>query len=80
MRAQLLRTVGRAEERFGEDGLRVLRAARFVATLEFELEAETERGDRRARSTRSGASRPSACATSGCKHARRARSRRAASR
>ncbi|MET0386252.1 MAG: HD domain-containing protein [Polyangiales bacterium] len=38
---QLLRTVGRAEERFGEDGLRVLRAARFVATLGFDLDPAT---------------------------------------
>ncbi|MDH5492102.1 MAG: HD domain-containing protein [Myxococcales bacterium] len=37
-----IRAVGLAEERFAEDGLRILRAARFVATLEFELEAETE--------------------------------------
>lgn len=37
-----LRTVGRPAERFAEDGLRVLRAARFVATLEFTLDAETE--------------------------------------
>jgi tRNA nucleotidyltransferase (CCA-adding enzyme) len=37
----LLRTVGRAEERFSEDGLRVLRAARFVATLGFQLEDDT---------------------------------------
>lgn len=37
-----LRTVGRAEERFGEDGLRVLRAARFVATLGFDLDPSTE--------------------------------------
>lgn len=36
-----LRTVGDARERFSEDGLRVLRAARFVATLEFTLEAAT---------------------------------------
>jgi tRNA nucleotidyltransferase (CCA-adding enzyme) len=36
-----LRTVGRAEDRFGEDGLRVLRAARFAATLEFDLEPAT---------------------------------------
>jgi tRNA nucleotidyltransferase (CCA-adding enzyme) len=36
-----LRTVGKAEERFGEDGLRVLRAARFVASLGFQLEAAT---------------------------------------
>src|SRR5262249_34086183 len=39
---RLLRTVGRASERFSEDGLRVLRAARFVATLEFSLDAATE--------------------------------------
>jgi tRNA nucleotidyltransferase (CCA-adding enzyme) len=38
---RLLRTVGRPEERFGEDGLRVLRAARFAATLEFDVEAAT---------------------------------------
>jgi tRNA nucleotidyltransferase (CCA-adding enzyme) len=36
-----LRAVGKAIERFSEDGLRVLRAARFCATLEFELEPET---------------------------------------
>lgn len=38
---RVLRTVGEAAERFDEDGLRVLRAARFVATLEFELEQAT---------------------------------------
>ena len=37
----LLRTVGKPEERFCEDGLRVLRAARFVATLGFELDPTT---------------------------------------
>lgn len=41
MRAKILRTVGRPELRFSEDGLRVLRAARFTATLEFELEPAT---------------------------------------
>jgi tRNA nucleotidyltransferase (CCA-adding enzyme) len=41
LEAQRLRTVGKAEERFGEDGLRVLRAARFVATLGFGLEEST---------------------------------------
>lgn len=40
---KLLRAVGVAEERFNEDGLRVLRAARFVATLEVELEEETRK-------------------------------------
>jgi tRNA nucleotidyltransferase (CCA-adding enzyme) len=38
----VLRAVGNPRERFAEDGLRVLRAARFVATLEFTLDAETE--------------------------------------
>ena len=42
MRRKLLRAVGNPSERFGEDGLRILRGARFVATLEFELEPDTE--------------------------------------
>ncbi len=37
-----VRCVGVAAERFGEDGLRPLRAVRFATVLEFELEAETE--------------------------------------
>jgi tRNA nucleotidyltransferase (CCA-adding enzyme) len=36
-----LRAVGNAAERFSEDGLRVLRAARFVASLGFELAPDT---------------------------------------
>jgi tRNA nucleotidyltransferase (CCA-adding enzyme) len=43
LEARVLRTVGTAAERFAEDGLRVLRAARFAATLEFALDADTER-------------------------------------
>ena len=39
---RLLRAVGDPAKRFAEDGLRILRGARFVATLDFELEAETE--------------------------------------
>jgi tRNA nucleotidyltransferase (CCA-adding enzyme) len=39
--AKRLRAVGDARARFSEDGLRVLRAARFAATLEFEIDAET---------------------------------------
>ncbi|MGH7329001.1 MAG: CCA tRNA nucleotidyltransferase, partial [Polyangiaceae bacterium] len=35
---KILRAVGNAEERFSEDGLRVLRAARFAATLEVDLD------------------------------------------
>ncbi|HJK96799.1 MAG TPA: HD domain-containing protein, partial [Polyangiaceae bacterium LLY-WYZ-14_1] len=42
MRRRLIRAVGDPRERFAEDGLRVLRAARFVATLEFELDPPTE--------------------------------------
>ncbi|HXN30291.1 MAG TPA: HD domain-containing protein [Polyangiaceae bacterium] len=38
----LLRAVGDPRERFAEDGLRVLRAARFVATLELTLDPATE--------------------------------------
>jgi tRNA nucleotidyltransferase (CCA-adding enzyme) len=39
--ARRLRAVGVARERFAEDGLRVLRAARFAATLECDIEPET---------------------------------------
>src|SRR5262249_10771287 len=39
---KVLRAVGNPLERFSEDGLRVLRAARFVATLEFTLDPSTE--------------------------------------
>ncbi|MBW2379423.1 MAG: HD domain-containing protein, partial [Deltaproteobacteria bacterium] len=42
MRDQVLRAVGEPSERFQEDGLRILRGARFVATLGFELEEATE--------------------------------------
>jgi tRNA nucleotidyltransferase (CCA-adding enzyme) len=38
----ILRAVGDARARFSEDGLRVLRAARFVATLELALDPATE--------------------------------------
>ncbi|HTM44000.1 MAG TPA: hypothetical protein VL137_03540 [Polyangiaceae bacterium] len=42
LRAGRLRAVGDPAQRFAEDGLRVLRAARFVATLEFSLDPATE--------------------------------------
>lgn len=42
LESKLLRAVGEPRERFREDGLRPIRAARFAATLEFELEKETE--------------------------------------
>jgi tRNA nucleotidyltransferase (CCA-adding enzyme) len=38
----VLRAVGDPKQRFAEDGLRVLRAARFVATLELALDPPTE--------------------------------------
>ncbi len=41
LRARVLRAVGEPAQRFAEDGLRVLRAARFVATLEVTLEPKT---------------------------------------
>ncbi|HXF58590.1 MAG TPA: HD domain-containing protein [Candidatus Saccharimonadales bacterium] len=43
LEARLLRAVGEPRDRFREDGLRPIRAARFAATLEFTLEKETER-------------------------------------
>lgn len=39
---RIVRAVGDPRERFAEDGLRVLRAARFAATLECEIDAATE--------------------------------------
>jgi len=42
LRLRRVRCVGVASERFGEDGLRPLRAVRFATVLEFELDAETE--------------------------------------
>jgi tRNA nucleotidyltransferase (CCA-adding enzyme) len=42
LEARVLRAVGKPEDRFGEDGLRVLRAARFSATLECSIDPDTE--------------------------------------
>ncbi|MET0342328.1 MAG: hypothetical protein ABW252_15095 [Polyangiales bacterium] len=42
LEAGVLRAVGEPARRFGEDGLRVLRAARFAATLEFTIAPDTE--------------------------------------
>lgn len=38
----IIRAVGKAEERFGEDALRLMRAARFAAELGFAIEAKTK--------------------------------------
>ncbi|WP_437318673.1 CCA tRNA nucleotidyltransferase [Sorangium sp. So ce385] len=50
LEAKVIRAVGDPGERFAEDGLRVLRAARFAATLEGALDPETERAMGTARS------------------------------
>lgn len=42
-----IRCVGRAEERFGEDALRMLRALRFAAKLGFTIDRGTEEGIRK---------------------------------
>jgi len=47
IRAGILRTVGRPAARFGEDHLRMLRAARFAARLDFRIEPTTARAIRR---------------------------------
>ena len=41
LRAKIIRTIGAPEERFGEDHLRLLRAIRFAAQLNFEIEPRT---------------------------------------
>ena len=43
IKSRLIRVVGKAEERFGEDYLRMLRAVRFAARLGFELENKTRK-------------------------------------
>lgn len=42
MKQRLVRAVGRPEERFEEDALRMMRAVRFAAQLGFEIEDKTE--------------------------------------
>ena len=41
LRARLIRTIGKPEERFAEDHLRLLRAVRFAAQLDFQIEPAT---------------------------------------
>ena len=41
IKARTIRTVGRPEERFSEDGLRPVRAIRFAAQLNFSIDEET---------------------------------------
>ena len=42
IKSRIIRTVGSAEERFSEDGLRILRAIRFASVLGFTIERETK--------------------------------------
>jgi tRNA nucleotidyltransferase (CCA-adding enzyme) len=51
LKRRVLRAVGDPAQRFGEDGLRALRAARFVATLEVDLDPATAAAIRPALST-----------------------------
>lgn len=41
LRARIIRTIGSPTERFAEDHLRLLRAVRFAAQLDFEIERQT---------------------------------------
>src|SRR5262249_26365171 len=41
LRRRIIRTIGKAQERFVEDKLRMLRAVRFACNLDFEIAAET---------------------------------------
>lgn len=43
LKNKTIRAVGNPDERFGEDALRMLRAVRFAAQLEFEIEEKTEK-------------------------------------
>ncbi len=41
LRAKIIRTIGKPEERFAEDHLRLLRAVRLAAQLDFQIEPQT---------------------------------------
>ncbi len=43
LKKKIIRTVGSATERFSEDALRMMRAARFISQLSFELDLETKK-------------------------------------
>jgi tRNA nucleotidyltransferase (CCA-adding enzyme) len=46
LRKRIIRTVGKPQERFSEDALRLMRAVRFAVQLDFEIEHETRRAIR----------------------------------
>ncbi len=41
LKNKIIQTVGKAEDRFSEDALRMIRAVRFAATLDFKIEKKT---------------------------------------
>jgi tRNA nucleotidyltransferase (CCA-adding enzyme) len=43
LKKKIIRTVGKPEERFSEDALRLMRAVRFAVELDFEIELDTRR-------------------------------------
>ncbi len=43
LKNKIIRSVGEAEKRFDEDALRILRAIRFLAEFDFEIEGRTEK-------------------------------------
>jgi len=43
LESKIIRTVGKSEERFSEDALRLMRAVRFATELGFEIEMDTRR-------------------------------------
>lgn len=43
LKNKIIKTVGDAHERFGEDALRMLRAVRFATTLKFEIDPDTKK-------------------------------------
>ncbi len=43
LKEKIIRTVGKPEERFNEDALRLMRAVRFATELDFEIELNTRR-------------------------------------
>lgn len=53
---KIIRTVGKAEERFSEDALRILRAVRFSSKLGFRIEPETKNAAEKLKGLLSGIS------------------------
>ncbi len=43
IKSKVIKTIGEPDERFGEDALRMIRAIRFMSTLNFEIEKKTKK-------------------------------------